>query len=87
MRPFTSTTMVKIEKRKDGFEVTTVFEGSNAEQAGIKVGDLILSLDGKSDFTRHTFHHYIEKAGKKVRLSLKRGDQTLTIALQPKAML
>lgn len=78
---------VKVEKREDGFEVTSVFEGSNAEEAGIKVGDLIISLDGKRDFTRHQFHHYFEEAGKKVKVSLKRDGQFITIALQPRAML
>ena len=78
---------MKIEKREGGFEVTAVFEGSNAEKAGIQLGDLILKIDGRSDFTRHSFHHYFEAATRKVSINLKRGDQVLTIALQPESML
>jgi len=78
---------MKIEKKNGAFEVTAVFDGSVAEEQGIKNGDIILSLDGDSDFTRHSFHHYIEKAQKAVSIQLRREGKVITLSLEPRSML
>lgn len=78
---------MKIEKKEGAFAVVAVFEGSVAEELGIKTGDVILSLDGSADFTRHSFHHYIAQAQKVVTIKLKRKVETLTFELKPRSML
>jgi carboxyl-terminal processing protease len=37
-----------LEKGKEGLIITTVFEGSPAKQAGLKPGDVIVTVDGKT---------------------------------------
>src|SRR5512136_2816938 len=36
-----------LDKGKQGLVITTVFDGSPAEQAGLKPGDIIVTVDGK----------------------------------------
>jgi len=71
-----------------GVRVTQIYPGSNAEKAGLKVGDLILKLDGSviaasrpedSDVFTSLIRQY--KIGTEVTLSARRGKDVLTLKL------
>ena len=78
---------MKVEKQGGAFKVTAVFPDSPAEAAGIQEGDVIISLDNKKDFTRHTFHNYFEETKVKVQVKLNRNGEMMTLKLSPKRML
>lgn len=66
-------------------EVPSVLPGSPAEQAGLKPGDRILSVDG------HPVHHFYDlikligsRAGQLVTLEIRRGTKTLEIHATPR---
>ncbi len=70
-------------KPGQGMEVSTVFEGTAAEKAGIKAGDIILTLDGKplkesDDLRSIIFGH---KVGDKVALDVFRKGKRLTLSV------
>ncbi len=54
-------------------------EGS-ADKAGLKIGDIVLSLDGKKMENARQFivDVYLREIGSKVKVEVKRGSQTLT---------
>ncbi|HWD38259.1 MAG TPA: S41 family peptidase [Fimbriimonas sp.] len=59
----------------DGYTVTMVLEGSEAERAGLRKGDLITLIDG------HPFtpvDSLRDKVNRSVTLTVRRGDRTLT---------
>lgn len=76
-----------VDDSDKGVIVSKVFESSVAEQAGIKVGDLLLTIDGmKIDNPRVLFKAiFPKKAGDKVALSYLRGKdkKDLQITLEP----
>jgi hypothetical protein len=59
--------------------------GRNAARAGIRKGDLVLSVDGKDDFESmehfHSWFRLTQKAGRKIPVVIRRGgkEQTLTL--------
>ncbi|MCE7994872.1 MAG: PDZ domain-containing protein [Roseivirga sp.] len=78
---------MEIEKGQGVFTVKKVHSGSASDMAGIQQGDQIISLDGKSAFSRPEFHLYIQMAKKSVTVKLKREGKELKVELKPKAML
>jgi len=72
-------------KAEKGVLVTQVFEGDPADKAGIKVNDIILSVDGKSVSTGRELSGMIANTpvGHKTKLQLIRDDRkkTLTVTL------
>ena len=62
-----------------------VFEGMSAQKAGIKEGDLILSVDGQAVATWTEFTDKIKtiKAGQNILLKYKRGDEINEVTLAP----
>ena len=58
-----------------------VFDGTAAEKAGIKAGDVILKFDGKELSKYGDLPPLIEKRkpGDEVEIEVKRGDETLTL--------
>ncbi|MFM1920721.1 MAG: hypothetical protein RLZZ303_2355 [Candidatus Hydrogenedentota bacterium] len=72
-----------------GFRVTRVFKDSTADKAGLRVGDLILSVDGEP-LTASAPEHYEEldarirqyAAGTSVTLSLRRDGEELSLPVE-----
>jgi len=72
-----------------GFRVTNVYRGSTAEAAGLKTGDMILSVDGEK-MTASQPEHYEElnafvrqlAVGSKSELGLRRGNEELKLSVE-----
>lgn len=66
---------------REGALVKHVFSGSPAEKAGIKIGDIVLEVDGKKIKNHRELTRAIALAGfdVEVKIMLKRGHQTLTL--------
>ena len=62
-------------------KVIIVQKGSAAERAGIKVGDIMTSLDGASLDDKETFSRLMaaKRWGDTAAIGIKRGDQNLTV--------
>ncbi len=72
-----------------GFRITSVYEGSTAAKAGLRPGDLILSVDGEK-MTASAPEHNEElqalirqyKVGNSVELGIRRGDKALNVPVE-----
>ena len=68
------------------FRIITVFEGGTGHGAGLKAGDIILSVDGRD--LRNRRHDSIVngllrgKVGSIALLEIKRGDEVISYAVQ-----
>jgi S1-C subfamily serine protease len=64
-----------------GVVVVQVSQGSPAEAAGLRRGDVITEVDGKAVASTDAFGELIRdaKAGSQMKLTVQRNDQTLTI--------
>jgi S1-C subfamily serine protease len=58
-----------------------VQKGSVAEQAGFKVKDLLVSMDGVEVADKETFNQLMsqKRGGDSAEFRVKRGDETLTL--------
>jgi membrane-associated protease RseP (regulator of RpoE activity) len=65
----------------NGATVSVITAGSPAESAGIRVGDIITAIDGQALNPNHQLADVVasHKPGDRVRLTVMRGGQTLTI--------
>ena len=64
--------------------VASVISGQEAERAGLKAGDVVLSVNGERMVTRSQFIEAISRnGGREIQLAVKRGDENLTIAATP----
>lgn len=61
--------------------ITAVLPDSPAEQVGLKPGDIILGFDRAEDFISFVN----ENRGAEIRLNVKRGEETLTLNVVPRA--
>src|SRR6185295_7666074 len=70
-------------KRDQGAVLADVAPGSPADRAGLAVGDLVLSLDGKPIENGRQLHVnlYRRAVGDQVRLEVLRGDKPTTITV------
>jgi uncharacterized iron-regulated protein len=79
------------QKPAEHFPVILVQKGSAAEQAGFKVGDLLVSMDGVALQDKETFNRLMSEKrwGDGAEFKVKRGAETLTLFVkfrrQPKA--
>lgn len=78
---------VKVKKVNGAFLVEDVFPHSAGFKAGIQKGDIIVSVDGKADFTQHKFHRYFQFQTSAVNLIVERSGKTLHLTLTPQPML
>ncbi len=72
------------EDESDGVKVTTVQENSSAAKAGLKVDDLVTTVDGKKigDFRTFMFETTQDhKEGDKIKLGVERGKEKLTLTV------
>ncbi len=69
------------------FTVRHVIAGSAADEAGIAVGDVIVSVDGRpaGEFTARDLRQMFQEEGRRVELVVRRGEQELnrTLKLKP----
>lgn len=68
---------------RDGVLVRAVFDGSPAERAGLRVGDLITAVDGQPVADVDQLQTGVDAAGDRASLSLEvlRGTEELTVAV------
>ncbi len=65
-------------------EIGSVKAASPAQTAGIRAGDLLLSVNGKSVRTWDDVSKYIRSSnGETIHLQVKRGEQTLSLSVKP----
>ncbi|MGH7712890.1 MAG: PDZ domain-containing protein, partial [Gemmatimonadaceae bacterium] len=66
---------------RPGLRLTGVTPGSPADRAGLKPGDLVVSLGGRevTDLTSYSDALYAHKPGDEVDIVLQRGDERLTL--------
>lgn len=72
---------VEVEEVDGGLKVLRVGKDTGAEEAGLKVGDLMLSMNGVALETRDILAETIasQMAGSKVKIKIKRGEEELEI--------
>ena len=70
----------------DGLKVTTVGPGSGAADAGLKVGDVITSVDGKPMDDRESLLAYLSKlpVGKTIQVEFRRDGKYQTVPVMLK---
>ena len=70
-----------------GCRLTMVEQNSPAAKAGLKVGDLVLKVDGRDIKVSASFQRWIAEAepGEILSLDIKRGDQLLSVEVKPEA--
>jgi len=76
---------MEVKAVKEGLRVETVYKGSPAQKGGLKVGDVIVSANGKplAGKTSDQSTALIKgPAGSTVRLGVKEGDKTRELKLQ-----
>jgi S1-C subfamily serine protease len=70
--------------RNDGVEVMDARKGGPAEQAGIRKGDVIISLEGKevNNITEYMNRLNLLKKGEKANVGIRRNGEKMTIVVQ-----
>jgi S1-C subfamily serine protease len=73
---------VEFLARPDGGHVTRVFSGTAADAAGLRVGDVIRTVNGESIDRPNELSYLIRNAGAGARpeLTVQRGDEELQVA-------
>ncbi|MBQ6706387.1 MAG: PDZ domain-containing protein [Clostridia bacterium] len=74
---------ITLKAETSGLVVSKVASGSAAQQAGVLVGDLLVSVDGVPVFApdRATLQRKLDTTEERVLLSVKRGDKTMAFDL------
>jgi S1-C subfamily serine protease len=69
----------------EGVALTGVREGSPAEKAGLKAGDIIIRFGTRAlkDVYDYTYALRDAKAGLPIDLTVRRGAETLTLRITP----
>jgi len=71
------------------FKVRALVENSPATQAGFKVGDTIISIDGRStgDMTLDQIRSMFRQEGRSYSLSAKRGESVLSLMIKTRRLI
>ncbi len=79
-RPFLG---IQGEDANPGVKLTRVVEGTAARKAGLTVGDIVLSFNGRKLASMQTLHAVIQRCrvGQKIKLVIKRGDKTIKLSI------
>jgi serine protease Do len=74
-------------KDPDGCRLTEVDDNSPASRAGLKVGDVVLKVNGRAITVSSVFQHWMEEAkpGETLKLEIRRGDEVLSLVVKPTA--
>lgn len=72
-----------IKVRSDGVMVIEVAGGSPADRAGIKPGDVIVSVNGKAVFTNSEIGEAVQQSAERTELVLRRSGSELSLCLVP----
>lgn len=72
-----------IKMEDDKIYILNVFEGSNAEKKGIQIGDMIVSVDGKSveKMTAEDLVEIVNKNGK-VKIKVERNEESFEVEIE-----
>lgn len=75
---------ITIQQTDDGIEIVGFAKNSNAESAGLKTGDIITEVDGKSYDSVTEISSYIssKKVGDKVKVTVKRNNEEKTYSVK-----
>jgi len=74
---------VSTAETPDGLRVEQVIEGTGAEKAGLKVGDIILEFEGEKIESRETFMKSIQarRVGDTVKIKVKRDEEIVDLSI------
>lgn len=76
---------VMLKAENDGpVEVSKVIEGSAAEKAGLKEGDVILKVNGKKVDNPQTLVDSVQKTDGKIKVTVKRNKKEMVIEVEPR---
>ena len=82
VRPLTTDERTKADLEKDeGVMVERIADGP-AAQAGIRTGDIILSVNGEKVVSAEKLRSLVEKHGKRLALHILRGDMKLFVSVR-----
>ncbi len=75
---------IEVEEKDNGVFVKAVLKGSPAETAGLKVGDKLLDVKGRSIDAAKDLNRALDKvsAGTQVKIKIQRGDETSTLTVE-----
>jgi S1-C subfamily serine protease len=75
---------VRTQEAEGGVLVTEVAEDSAAREAGILVGDILVKMGDTALTTPYDLYAALEKGEKKYALTLTRGGESKTVAVEPR---
>ncbi|MGB5198413.1 MAG: PDZ domain-containing protein [Sedimenticolaceae bacterium] len=71
-----------------GVRIDEILEGSAAEAAGLRVGDVVTAVDGRPAYSPERMQYLVKQSNDAAKLTLMRGDESLKLSAafaQPKA--
>ncbi len=72
---------------EDHIEIGDVAEGSPAQKAGVKEGDILVAVNGNFSQNLNTYKIALQAANEKVKLIIRRGGELIQIELKIKSIL
>lgn len=80
---------IQMSKDQNDLLIHRVFEGTQAESAGILENDILQSIDGKdaSELGLMKVEEMLRQAGNTVKLTIKRASETITVTLDLKELI
>ncbi|WP_083262585.1 aspartyl protease family protein [Roseivirga sp. 4D4] len=78
---------LKFKKEDGALTVVNVIATSSGEKAGIKLGDIIVSVDGQKGMTHDECVAYLSNAKGTVKLKIMRNGKAIDISLKPASLI